>query len=283
MHLGLGLGLTMSRRRRGAGSDEDEMPRKYLFIDGGFLQRFEEDMREKIEPEFQSASLNMAIVGSGFDRVFYYDAYPEKKSNQSDEEFEQISEQTEKHFDMISRTRNFSVRPALTKGGRRQQQKGVDVLLAIECLSHAVRNNIDEATIMTSDLDFYPLFEALLQTKTKSVLRYQIGHTSKELVRAADYSEPITLTDFITWQGTKYQNYSNNRSISQSILNERGEPVGSGSVDGKKYELWRVEHNGDFFYTPLVDGTVVISANRNRLYLEGLVEKKYCSQIKYDE
>ena len=98
-----------------------------------------------------------------------------EKDYQSDDEFEAELEQTKLYFSQISTTQNFSVRPALTRRGQRRQQKGVDVLLAIECLMHAVRNNIDEATILTADLDFFPLFEALLQTKTKSCLSRQLA------------------------------------------------------------------------------------------------------------
>ncbi|MCP4383725.1 MAG: NYN domain-containing protein [Hyphomicrobiales bacterium] len=105
-------------------------------------------------------------------------------------------ERKAEEFRQIALTQNFSVRLALTRRGPKRQQKGVDVLLAIECLMHAVRNNIDEATIITSDLDFFPLFEALLQTKTKSFLRYQIGKASSELVEAADYAVPVTFCDF---------------------------------------------------------------------------------------
>ena len=151
------------------------MPRKYLFIDGGFLRGFLAEMREKFVAECPAItpSLNLQSIGSGFDRILYYDAYPEPRDDQSQTAFQEELAATEALFDELSSLRNFSVRPALTRRGKRRQQKGVDVLLAIECLMHAIRSNIDEATIMTSDLDFFPLFEALLQTRTKSVLQFK--------------------------------------------------------------------------------------------------------------
>ncbi len=166
--LGLGLGLgSTSIVSKGHNADEDELPRRYLFIDGAFLQRFLSETRDKLEPEFYSFDINFQILGRDYDRIFYYDAFPEKKSNQTAAEFEKLTTETEENFDRISRLDNFSVRPALTKGGRRQQQKGVDVLLAIECLLHAVRNNIDEATILTSDLDFLSFIRSAFANEDK--------------------------------------------------------------------------------------------------------------------
>ena len=144
------------------------MPRKYLFVDGEFFTGFVEEMKAAAKPEYGELDIELSFVGSGYDRVFFYDAYPEKKDQQTDKEFELELARTEQYFAQISTTQNFSVRPALTRRGQRRQQKGVDVLLAIECLMHAIRNNIDEAAITgrrtwTSSHSL----EALLQTKNE--------------------------------------------------------------------------------------------------------------------
>lgn len=256
------------------------MTRKYLFIDGGFYREFVKEMKEAARTEIEGAEPDLRRVGLGYDRVFFYDAFPERNDNQTDEEFAPISEEAEAYFDKIARTENFSVRPALTKRGPRQEQKGVDVLLAIECLLHAVRNNIDEATIMTSDLDFFPLFEALLQTKTKSTLRYQIRKTSPELIRAADYARPLTGIDFLEWVGGALNVIIAGHSIdSQQAADSR--QIASGTVAGEDLKL--MQTNDERFYFALVDGQQRFSARTIRFVLEGDIERTMHAQIKYSD
>lgn len=196
--LGLGFGLGLGSHSRPK-SDEDEMPRRYMFVDGAFLRGFINEMRSQAEKEYGAVKVNYQRIAGSSDRILFYDAYPERKPSQSDADFQKEMIDTEDFFQHLSELSNFNVRPALTKRGKKREQKGVDVLLAIECLMHSIRGNIDEATIVTSDLDFFPLFEALLQTKTRSLLRYQIERTSSELISVADRSDPLTAYDFFGW------------------------------------------------------------------------------------
>ena len=260
-------------------ADEDDMAR-YLFIDGEFFRILVDEMKDVARPEYGELEVDLSMVGHGYDRVFYYDAYPEKKDGQQDDEFESEVVNTRNYFDRISTTRNFSVRPALTRRGHRRQQKGVDVLLAIECLMHAIRNNIDEATIMTSDLDFFPLFEALLQTKTKSVLRYQLGKTSFELIQAADFAEPVTFFDFNSWIPADRRPVKGTHGISNENR-PPSEKVASGTVADKFIELMKY---GDVErYFAVVDGRVMGNAANSRFYVEGQVEKVMRAKINFDE
>lgn len=233
--IGIGIGLGASRPRRGDG--DEEVPRKYLFIDGAFLRSFIDEITAKTRLESDiTISVKFDKIARGFDRVLFYDAYPEKNPDQSESEFENEMQLTEDFFRSLSEIPNFNVRPALTRRGKRRQQKGVDVLLAIECLMHSIRGNIDEATIMTSDLDFFPLFEALLQTKTRSRLRYQIGRTSQELIGAADQSTPITAYDFFNWledPARTLLSVSNWTEDDKKYL----EPVRNGRIRDKHVEL----------------------------------------------
>ena len=166
---------SLRRRRFSPSGDSNDMAQRYLFIDGAFLQGFIQEMKNAIEPETGCLNVQIRNIGSGYHRILYYDAYPEwnKDTDLNKEIYNSEMIDTENRFQDISQTKNFHVRPALTRRGKRRQQKGVDVLLATECLMHSLRGNIDEAAILTSDLDFFPLFEALLQTKTKSRLLYQ--------------------------------------------------------------------------------------------------------------
>ncbi len=259
------------------------MDGNYLFIDGEFFRRFLDEMKEVARSEgHDNMEIYLSLVGRRYDRVFFYDAYPERKKDQSESEFQLELENTKQYFSKVATTQNFSVRPALTsRSEKRRQQKGVDVLLAIECLTHALRNNIDQATIMTSDLDFYPLFEALLQTKTKSVLRYQISKTSTELVQAADFAHPLTFSDFNRWLPAEIRPVRGEIAISvpmPGLVNR----VATGTIAGQSFEL--IEHKGNppvFFI--MIDGSPVGTGASLRAYVEGELERLMNASIKYDK
>lgn len=211
---------------------------KYLFIDGAFLQKYLQEIKERIEPEAGSLSIDYSLIGQHYDRTFYYDAYPERENFEDEEKYKTEREYKDQLFSKLSAIDNFHVRPALTRRSKKKrEQKGVDVLLAIECLTHALRGNIDVATIMTSDLDFYPLFEALINTRTKSQLIYQPGITSPDLPRAADLAFPMNLDLFLSWlrdaramrNAVKYQVGELDRADVEEIK--------TGTIKGERFNL----------------------------------------------
>jgi uncharacterized LabA/DUF88 family protein len=176
-----------------------ESGRQYLFIDGGFLRGFSQEVGRLFGVEGPEFLVDFNSLTHEYERVFYYDSYPSKKPGQPEQEFEDEYSKMDRLLGYIAECRNCNVRPALTRSSRKREQKGVDVQLALECFMHASSGNIDVAAVMTSDLDFFPLFEAMLSTRTRSKLLYQFGKTSRELVSAADASEPLTAIDFANW------------------------------------------------------------------------------------
>ena len=263
------------------------MPRKYLFIDGGFIQGFFRDCRRLIKPEIPSIDdidIPLARIGAGFDRIFYYDAYPERKDDQKAEEYDQEYNAKSEFFQSISRIRNFSVRTALTKNRakRGREQKGVDVLLAIDVLLHAVRGNIDEATIMTSDADFFPLFEALLQTKTRSVLRYDVRRTAPELIDSADYSRPVTTADFFEWGNTDGRLKVLPMGVGKDDLGDAG-VVARGSIADRGVTIMYSDQSGRFFAEIEDRGRKTYSNSvLSKAFLIGQLERDFAASVQLD-
>ncbi len=257
------------------------MPRRYLFIDGAFFRGFIKEMSDKLDEDCHETKIEYQKVGSGYDRVFFYDAYPKKKDNQSDGEFDAVEKDTERYFDVLSRTPYFTVRPALTRRAKRQKQKGVDVLLALDCLLHAVRNNIDEATIMTSDLDFFPLLEALLQTKTRSHLRYQFERTAPELIRAADFSRLLTVSDYLQWlpQPTDPQKqWQTNLSEPQK---QGAKEIAKTTANGHNFYIMRT--TDDLWHFLTEDGKPSSNGFRFRLQIEHNLMQRFGYLPSYSE
>jgi uncharacterized LabA/DUF88 family protein len=177
--------------------------RKYLFIDGASFEEALKDMCKFIFPNEDVLSfVDFRQVSHGFDRVFYYDSLPARKNNQTDTEHQSAVSRKQMIFDRINAAPNSHVRGAFSKYARRlkrQEQKGVDVLFAIDVLQHTYQGNMDKAAIITGDLDFLPLFDAIVQTRVTSELIYDKRSVAAELVESADISRAIRFYDLGIW------------------------------------------------------------------------------------
>ena len=75
------------------------------------------------------------------------------------------------------------------------EQKAVDILLALDVYRHAIQGNMETAIIVTCDLDFAPVLEALLETRVRTRLWFDPKKTSNLLRDAADVAEPFNEYD----------------------------------------------------------------------------------------
>lgn len=239
---------------------------KYLFIDGNSLVSAVLDILAPVFPnEDVYAMLNFNYISSGYQRVFYYDCLPAKNDNQNADQFKSATDKKQRFFDKINRSRNSHVHSTFSKHRRRvgQEQKGIDVLLAIEVLQHAYQGNIDVATVITGDADFIPMFEALTQTRVSSELIYPKKCTSANLIYSADTSKCITMEFVSQWIGEPY------RSKIAIIIHGRGEH--------SDYEL--IERRSiighDVAFAKLSDGTYTAMmqiGNEPRFIVGGCIE-----------
>jgi uncharacterized LabA/DUF88 family protein len=139
----------------------------------------------------------------GAHRIYYYDAIDYTKDDkESDTDYETRIEELEALHEYIDSRPGFHVRAGRVRKSPRKEkreQKGVDVLLAVDALEHAARGNMNQAIILTGDLDFEPLLSSLVRLGVRTKLVYVPRTTSKELMRAADEIQKITLWHFHKW------------------------------------------------------------------------------------
>lgn len=184
-------------------------PVEYLFIDGAFLDRIARDFARQFEPD-SNIKIDYARLSRNYERTIFYDALPVRKSNQTQEAFSEKFEAKRRYFGDLRKIPNFHVRDGYTRNRPNAdshiEQKGVDTWIAVDVLLYALRGNIDVAQIYTSDLDLYPMFEALLQTNTRGILRYDAARTSEELIQAADQSIPISQTQLFSMMPPDFTN-----------------------------------------------------------------------------
>jgi hypothetical protein len=168
---------------------------KYLFIDGGCLRVCLERMSD-VYTGGATLDLDYGRLTSTYSKVFYYDALPERKWDEDDQIYRTRVAPQRNLFDRLSSLDRFhvyegDVRRSFSRRG--PEQKKIDVMIAVDMLTHSFRRNMHEATLLTGDLDFKPLIDALVQEGMFVTLWCPPGTTSKELIAAADRSERFNI------------------------------------------------------------------------------------------
>jgi uncharacterized LabA/DUF88 family protein len=136
--------------------------KEYLFIDGGCLRAAVKAINKQLfADENAYQPLISAVASGGYDKVFYYDAIPGREHGENQAAYEARVQPEHDRFDEIQALDRVHV----TLGqivGKDRRQKGVDVALAVDMMSHAYRGNIARATLFAGDADFVPLISALV-------------------------------------------------------------------------------------------------------------------------
>jgi len=174
---------------------------KYLFIDGGCLDSVLETFSKEL---FDSEPLEVDYftVARDYQKIFYYDCLPAQKKDESILDYQRRIQPKVKLFNQLKSLDNFHVYEGtarLRDKRRGQEQKQVDIMIAVDMLTHSFRRNMHEATLITGDLDFKPLIDALVQDGMQVTLLYPKGKTNYELVDAADSKQPLRIGVVQQW------------------------------------------------------------------------------------
>ncbi|RWI96384.1 MAG: NYN domain-containing protein [Mesorhizobium sp.] len=218
----------------------------YAFVDGAGFRALIESTKAYFQiPTETEFDFGNFFNGRGVARTFFYDALPDQKRAQTPAEYEKLVTDTAALFDRINAYPGLHVKSGLsrhrpTRGG--QEQKGVDILLAIDLYRHAV-NGLDHAHIFANDGDFYPVLEALHSTKTRSTLSCIRGKTPKYLYELADeveYINELDLAPYFRGSGKKYSIGVFGANDQHKALKELGYTVSGSLVDENGSELYRI-------------------------------------------
>lgn len=177
----------------------------YLFIDGGCLRESLKNYSERffdndlIEFDYPRLSLE-------FNKVFYYDSLPPIKNEELDDEYFERVEPIIKFFTNLSLLDGFHVYEGTTRRRRKIiEQKKVDIMIAVDMLNHSFRKNMSKATLLTSDLDFKPLIDALVDNGMYVKLWYPINKTNQELIQSADAGKELSLSTVFEYATPKFK------------------------------------------------------------------------------
>lgn len=243
MRLGFGLGLSSSAPR--TPTREQQVTTTYLFVDAAALDVRVRQISEKFAGGMP-LKLNWPAVGRGYQKVFFYDALPGQKRSEPDKEYEmRRAEAEERHLYLqtLDRWRVYQG-DARWRSGRGHEQKKVDVMIAVDMLKHTIRKNMDEAALLSSDVDFRPLLDALSDEGMFTTLVFNPRNTSAELLGAADARISLSASQIWRWLEKESQDAIGFLS-ERSIIYERrsGELITQWSLDDIHVEV-RKKHPG---------------------------------------
>ena len=174
---------------------------KYLFIDGGCLDSLLVNLSEGLF-EGTAIEIDYRLLADGYQKVFYYDCLPAQKPHESEADYQERIKPKIQLFNHLKSLNGFHVYEGTARHRnkrRGQEQKQVDIMIAVDMLIHSVRRNMHEATLLTGDLDFKPLIDALVQEGMHISLWYPKGKANHELVDAADSREALTIDSIRRW------------------------------------------------------------------------------------
>jgi uncharacterized LabA/DUF88 family protein len=215
---------------------------KYLFIDGGFLEAMISKSGKFFGIDLSSSLFHYADICKGFQRTFYYDALPSER-DAGKEAFQAKLAAKLTLFERINRTPYMHTREGITRNRaarRMLEQKGVDILLAIDVFKHASLGNMSEAHIMATDLDFFPLFEALRDTPVSVHLHCYAPETSEELMSLADVVIPITPITILRWLRHPDSDKFVERNISTADFANARLTIKEGMCEGLPFYIFEV-------------------------------------------
>lgn len=172
----------------------------YLFIDGDNLRRTLRKISERAFGE-EPLPIDWQKLRGPHRKVYYYDAIPVQRSEEDDAAYALRAEPKRAELAAIERQAGFHVRSgdAIYRKRRGNEQKMVDVQLAVDALLMASRGLFEVITLITGDLDFKPLVSALVDMGVDVHLLYPPGETNGDLLAAADRADPLNLVSCLSW------------------------------------------------------------------------------------
>jgi uncharacterized LabA/DUF88 family protein len=190
----------------------------YLFIDAEYLkQRYRHYMQSYFGASdhaelIEEMELETIKSQANAQKAFYYDCLHDiRRNSETDEAFQERLERDTRRLERIRRLDGFHVRLGSVSGDRKKiRQKQVDVLLAVDMLSHAHRGNFRKAILLAGDLDFKPVIDALVQAGSYVTLWCDRIVATNELRSSADSVRDLAFSDYIDWTDGEFLAFTEN-------------------------------------------------------------------------
>jgi uncharacterized LabA/DUF88 family protein len=215
--------------------------RTYLFIDGEYLrQRHREAMREffGVDGDLEVSALMHQAQAS---RAYFYDSLDDApRPGETGEACQARIAPLEQFFASVRALSGFHVQLGTVSQGKRRQQKEVDILLAVDMLTHGFDRNMEKAVLVAGDLDFRPIVEALVRRGVFVEVWYHRSSIAQDLPGAADFGHEIRLRQFHSWNTEAFRDAHRLPMVYEHAGGPAGELLRTGTVWEWPVELRRL-------------------------------------------
>jgi uncharacterized LabA/DUF88 family protein len=220
----------------------------YLFIDGEYLRHiFSDAMKEMFLCNVCDEDIDCKTMkeDARAKRAFFYDCIDdERQPGETEENFQKRVRTQETFFGKLGELHRFHVRQGSLKGTKkRRRQKEVDVLLAVDMLTHGYDGNMEKAVLIAGDLDFRPVVESLVRRGAFVEVWYEAKSASSELPGAADYGQKLDFRILYRWSAPSFQSHHPLPSLYNDHPPVDGHLITQGIQDGRKAVVIRDRNN----------------------------------------
>ncbi len=198
-----------------------ENERVMVFIDGSNLYHVLTQSCGRHDLQFDKFAIKLAN-GRDLKRIYYYNIRQESDTNPN------MGVEQQKFLDSLYDTPYVEVRLGIWKQrGDIMVEKGVDVMLATDLVTHAYKDNYDTAIVVSGDADFYPALQAVKDVgKHVEVAAFDMN-ISAESGRIADVVTKFNKTFFTGLWMTRSQSRSRTTAASRpEVSDEAASPNG---------------------------------------------------------
>jgi uncharacterized LabA/DUF88 family protein len=198
-----------------------ENDRVMVYIDGSNLYHVLSQSCGRHDLQFDKFAIKLAN-GRDLKRIYYYNIRQESDSNPN------IGAEQQKFLDSMYDTPYVEIRLGIWKQrGDIMVEKGVDVMLATDLVTHAYKDHYDTAIVVSGDADFYPALQAVKDVgKHVEVAAFDMN-LSAESGRVADVVNKFTKSYFTGLWMTQAQARSRATSSSRpEVSDEAASPNG---------------------------------------------------------
>lgn len=195
----------------------------YLYLDAAYFRRAMSNRLAEVgvvgaRPRWKAVAAHFRAA-----RTFLYDCRETvRRTTESEDDYQRRIESQQAEARSIGLLDGFFLRLGSHRGTPgRTRQKEVDVLLAVDMLTHAQRRITNAVTLLAGDLDFKPVVESVVELGVAVTVAFEPKSGSVDLALAADRRHQISLFDL--WR------------MSDGYLERAGNPPSITSHDRKWY------------------------------------------------
>jgi uncharacterized LabA/DUF88 family protein len=213
---------------------------KYLFIDGAYARDVYRNAMEAVFGLAGEISVEAIVSQVEPFRTYYYDCLDDsKKESETKEDVQVRLNSQEEYFSKLRSLKGVHLQLGTLTGAKRRRQKEVDVLLAVDMLTHGFNKNMTHAVLLSGDLDFRPVVEALVRGGIFVAVWYEKTTAAKELYWAADLGQPLDWHSIYNWSDYSFRLTHPLPRTSSEHPTYAGVLIRSGKFEGRPAQIIR--------------------------------------------